>query len=292
MPPDAVFQRTDKVPGPVRAGTPGAIRGKAFMRVTGTTLAVCVLLGGVATATEAEAARTRRDASYAAKPTAAPQFHKSGVKQATARHAGRHATLRRGRGYATVSSWGGSISCVPYARSVTGMAISGNGGDWWYNAAGNYGRGNQPEPGSVMAFRSSGGMSRGHVAVVSRVLNGRQVLIDHANWGGPGIRKGSVMHNVSVIDVSDNNDWTAVKVQVGHSDEAYGRTYATYGFIYNRPDGDATPVYAATGKPVQRSLRFEQLAEMPIGTGFGAQPVSFRPQGLAPLRKAAANRHR
>jgi surface antigen len=265
------------------------------MRVTGTTLAVCALLGGVATATEAEAARTRQDirqtSGHAAKAAPSAQSHKSSLKHATRHRTGRHATVRRGRSYATVSGWGGGISCVPYARSVTGMAISGNGGDWWYNAAGSYGRGNRPEPGSVMAFRATGGMSRGHVAVVSRVLNDRQVLIDHANWGGPGIRKGSVMHNVSVVDVSDNNDWTAVRVQVGHSDEAYGRTYPTYGFIYNRPDGDSAPVYAAA-KPMQRSMRFEQLAEMPVGTGFAAQPVAFQPQGVAPLRKAAPHRHR
>lgn len=269
------------------------------MRVTGTTLAVCVLLGGVVTTSDAEAARTRQDPSPSAKPAPPshvskfraqkPQAARSGVKQASHR-AGRHAGLRRGRTYATASGWGGGISCVPYARSVTGMAITGNGGDWWNNAAGSYDRGHRPEPGSVMAFRRSGGMSSGHVAVVSRVLNDRQVLIDHANWAGPGIRRGSVMHNVSVVDVSDNNDWTAVRVQVGHSDAAYGRTYPIYGFIYNRPDGDAAPVYAAA-RPVQRSLRFEQLAEMPVGTAH-ARPVAFTQQGLAPLRKAAPHRHR
>jgi surface antigen len=262
------------------------------MRVTGTTLAVCALLGGTAAATDAEAARTRQEPAHAGKPAPAPQFHKSGPKQAGAKQGGgRHASSRRGRGFVTVSGWGGGISCVPYARSVTGMAISGNGGDWWYNAAGSYDRGNRPEPGSIMAFRSSHGMSRGHVAVVSRVLSARHVLIDHANWGGPGIRKGSVMHNVSVVDVSDDNDWTAVRVQSGYDSGAYGRTYPTYGFIYNRPDGDRGPVYAAS-RPMQRSLRFEQLAEMPVGAGFGAQPVSFEPQGLAPLRKAAPHRHR
>ncbi|WP_431269637.1 CHAP domain-containing protein [Dankookia sp. P2] len=299
-----MFQRTDKVPWPGRTGRQGATRGLGFMRVTGTTLAVCALLGGVATATEAEAARGRQDTGTAPNPTQAQRGHahkaphagqsyrtmayKAGAHRAGGNRSGRHAAPRR---YATVSGWSGGISCVPYARSVTGMAISGNGGDWWYNAAGTYRRGNQPEPGSVMAFRSTGGMSRGHVAVVSRVLNERQVLIDHANWGGPGIRKGSVMHNVSVVDVSDNNDWTAVRVQVGHDDVAYGRTYPTYGFIYNRPIDDNAPVYASA-TPVQRSLRFEQLAEMPVGAGFGGQAVAYRPQGLTPLRKAAPHRHR
>lgn len=129
------------------------------------------------------------------------------------------------------------ISCVPYARMATGMAISGDARLWWYNAAGTYARGQRPERGSVLAFMSSGGMSHGHVAVVSRVVNARTILIDHANWGGPGIRRGTVMRGVTVVDVSDRNDWTAVRVQVGHSAEAFGRTYATHGFIYNRPVG-------------------------------------------------------
>lgn len=258
------------------------------MRVCGTTLAVCALLGGAAT--EAEAARTQQDTRRHA--TAAPHSHAAKARPSTARHATRHAA-RRSRGHVAALGGTGSagISCVPYARSVTGMAIFGNGGEWWSNAAGSYGRGNRPEPGSVMAFRSTGGMSRGHVAVVGRVLNDRQVLIDHANWGGPGIRKGSIMHNVSVVDVSADNDWTAVRVQSGHSDAAYGRTYPTYGFIYNRPARDSAPVYAAT-RPMQRSLRFEQLAEMPVGSDIAAEPVSYQPQGLAPLRKAAADRPR
>ncbi len=144
------------------------------------------------------------------------------------------------RGEATgrrAATWGGGgISCVPYARQITGMAITGNGREWWHNAAGLYARGNEPEVGSVLAFPASGGMRLGHVAVVSRVLSAREVLVDHANWAGPGIRRGTVMRGVSVIDVSPDNDWTQVRVQVGWTKGSYGRVYPTYGFIYNRPD--------------------------------------------------------
>jgi len=77
------------------------------MRVTGTTLAVCALLGGVATATEAEAARTRQDirqtSGHVAKVAPSAQSHKSSLKHATRHRTGRHATVRRGRSYATVS---------------------------------------------------------------------------------------------------------------------------------------------------------------------------------------------
>jgi len=124
---------------------------------------------------------------------------------------------------------------VPYARSVTGMEISGNGRDWWRNAAGRYARGQRPQTGSVLAWPGSGSMGSGHVAVVSRVLNARMIEIDHANWGGPGIRRGTIMRNVKVMDVSEDNSWTRVRVQVGWTSENFGREYPTYGFIHNRP---------------------------------------------------------
>jgi hypothetical protein len=142
------------------------------------------------------------------------------------------------------------LSCVPFARMATRMNISGDARLWWSNAAGTYARGQAPERGAVLAFAASGGMSHGHVAVVSRVLNPRTILIDHSNWAGPGIRRGSVMRGVTVVDVSDRNDWTAVRVQVGHSAEAFGRTYATHGFIYNRPVG-ARMMVASTGEAVE-----------------------------------------
>jgi CHAP domain len=130
----------------------------------------------------------------------------------------------------------GGISCVPYVRQATGMAIRGNGGDWWHNAAGLYARGHAPERGAVMAFARTGQMRSGHVAVVQEVISSREVLIHHANWGGPGIRRGSIMADVSVVDVSLHNDWSSVRVQVGRDRESLGRIYPIQGFIYDRPD--------------------------------------------------------
>jgi surface antigen len=147
------------------------------------------------------------------------------------------------------------ISCVPYVKMVTGMNISGDGKMWWDNASGRYLRSIEPEPGSVMAFAASPGMSRGHVAVVRSVLNSRLITIDHANWGGPGIRSGSVMLGVQVSDVSENNDWSQVRVQTGHSAGNFGRIYAANGFIYNVPDYTATIA--------GRSRAMDEVAEAP-----------------------------
>jgi surface antigen len=272
------------------------------MRMHRTGWMVAALLGALAASGDAHAAR--RDQSHAARPgrdaarkpvvQGRVQGHapghvlvrSHGLRQVAAvgrsRGLGSH---RRGRPYASnAATGGGGISCVPYARAVTGMQVSGNGGDWWGNAAGLYDRGQRPEPGAVMAFRANQGMSRGHVAVVRQVLNSREVLIDHANWGGPGIRRGSVMQNVSVVDVSDRNDWSAVKVQSGYNAEAFGRTYPTYGFIYNRPDDTGTTGTAYAGLPLRRSARYEQLADAPEA----ASPRGYSLQGVSPMTTARA----
>ncbi len=135
------------------------------------------------------------------------------------RHAVYHTAYRAG--------W---MSCVPYARSESGITLAGNAWQWWGHADGIYQRGAVPEPGSVLTFRANGRMYLGHVAVVSKVINDREIEVDHANWAGEGI-----MHNVPVVDVSENNDWTAVRVGLGRGD-SFGSVYPTYGFIYDRPD--------------------------------------------------------
>ena len=139
------------------------------------------------------------------------------------------------------------ISCVPYARTATGITLAGNAWQWWDHAAGTYQRGWVPEPGGVLAFRANGRMRLGHVAVVTRVVNPREIEIDHANWAGRGVAL-----SVPVVDVSENNDWTAVRVGLGRSD-SFGSVYPTYGFIYDRPDTGnmVTPI---TVPAVQQAL--------------------------------------
>jgi len=224
------------------------------MRVKGTALAFCVLFGAAAADT-AGATQPKHDQTRQAGTPAREVVAHNGSSGAV--QPGRGAAASRRRNHART----GGISCVPYARQVTGMAVFGDGGRWWHNAAGRYARGQQPEPGSILAFRSSSGMPRGHVAVVRRVLGPRHLLIDHANWGGPGIRRGSVMYDVSVIDVSENNDWTAVRVQSGYNSSVFGRVYATYGFIYNRPEEDGATAYAS--RTQHRPAQLEQIAEIP-----------------------------
>jgi surface antigen len=202
-----------------------------------------------ATATRQAATARRQGAAAQSRPGLAPQPVSMSVPQNLLRPA-----LALGTPILPVSITSG-LSCVPFARMATGMNISGDARLWWNNAASTYARGNTPERGSVLAFTASGSMQRGHVAVVSRVAGPRTIHIDHSNWGGPGIRRGSVMRNVVVMDVSDRNDWTAVRVQVGHDSSSFGRTYPTHGFIYNRPAG--------TRMMTAEAPRFTEVAEYP-----------------------------
>lgn len=152
--------------------------------------------------------------------------------------------------------YGSTLQCVPFARAASGIQIKGNAANWWDAASGVYARGQAPEPGSVLNFRATGNMRLGHVAVVKNVVNSREIEIDHANWAGPGASKGGVSRAISVQDVSSNNDWSAVRVELGHSGN-YGSVYPTYGFIYDRPDNGMMATNAS------QHMRYEEVAEAP-----------------------------
>jgi surface antigen len=167
--------------------------------------------------------------------------HVAPVSKAQLRKGGRHVASgqlihgKHSKARYTTAAYRGGISCVPFARAASGIELKGNATNWWDAAAGIYARGARPEQGSVLNFRSTGRMRLGHVAVVAKVINSREVEIDHANWAGPGARKGGVSRGIPVIDVSARNDWSEVRVGLGRSGE-FGSVYPTYGFIYDRPD--------------------------------------------------------
>jgi surface antigen len=125
----------------------------------------------------------------------------------------------------------GVLQCVPYARSVSGIDIHGNARTWWDQASGVYARGQQPRVGAVLAFRATGAMPYGHVAVVSRIVDERHLLLDHANWSGPG----RIDRAALAEDVSDAGDWSSVRVWYAPSGGLGQRSNPTFGFIYATP---------------------------------------------------------
>jgi surface antigen len=174
------------------------------------------------------------------------------------------------------SRFGGGLQCVPFARAASGIELKGNAVNWWDAASGVYQRGSNPEVGAVLNFRANGSMRLGHVAVVRDIVNQREIEIDHANWAWSG--KGNVSRGVSVVDVSERNDWTAVRVALGHGDN-FGSIYGTYGFIYDRPDTGTmvANVQPGRGGAPNRDVRgFDEIAETPSRISSAAYDAPAR----------------
>lgn len=122
----------------------------------------------------------------------------------------------------------GTLQCAPFARQVSGIDIHGNANTWWGQAEGRYDRGHEPRVGAVLAFSASRSMPVGHVAMVSKVVNDREVRLTHANWS----YRGGIERDVRAIDVSPNNDWTDVRVWYGPIGGLGLRSNPASGFIY------------------------------------------------------------
>jgi surface antigen len=128
--------------------------------------------------------------------------------------------------------------CVPYARARSGISIHGDANTWWTQAAGRYSREASPLLGSVMVLTGYASDGRNHLAVVSELISDRGIRVDHANW----LNDGNIYVDDPVIDVSPDNDWSAVRVWNART-RAWGtRIYLVEGFIGPGPDGDAQRV--------------------------------------------------
>jgi surface antigen len=125
-----------------------------------------------------------------------------------------------------------SLQCAQFARLFTGIEIFGDAATWWRQAIGRYARGFTPEAGSVLVFKPTGIMAKGHVAVVSHVLTDRIIQVTHANWSPIAGHRGQVEQDVTVVDVSPTGDWSQVKVWYDPTRDLGGTVYPTYGFIY------------------------------------------------------------
>jgi len=122
---------------------------------------------------------------------------------------------------------GAPLQCVPFARRHVNISLRGDAWTWWRAAKGRYARGRAPQTGSVLVLKRRG-RSRGHIAVVTRIVGPREIIVDHANW----LNRGRIHLGTPVRDVSKNNDWSAVRVW--HTPgKTWGRSaYPAYGFIY------------------------------------------------------------
>lgn len=118
--------------------------------------------------------------------------------------------------------------CVPYARELSGIPIRGDAWTWWRQAAGKYRRSARPTVGSVLVLRRTSRNRYGHLAVVTRIVNDREVIVSHQNW----LNKGRIHIDTPVRDVSRRNDWSAVRIWYTPGNVLGRSTYAAHGFIH------------------------------------------------------------
>jgi surface antigen len=146
------------------------------------------------------------------------------------------------------------LQCVPFAREHAGIAIYGDAYTWWNQAAGRYARSSAPSDGAVMVLVGYAGAERAHLAVVRKIIDSRDISVDHANW----LDDGQVYLDDPVRDVSMGNDWSQVRVYNVKAQAWGARTYSVQGFIGPGPDGGAAHV--AQNPPAAR--RNDPIAEM------------------------------
>lgn len=148
--------------------------------------------------------------------------------------------------------------CVRFAREFSGIQIFGDAWTWWSQAQSQGLRtGQAPEVGAVVVFQPSNASRRGHVAVVSQILTDRVLRVSHANWGGS---RGRIERDVTVVDVSADNDWSQVRVWHNPSGDLGVSVYPLYGFIYqDSPEG-----------VVRIAMEAEGMQVMAGGLGVGA----------------------
>lgn len=130
------------------------------------------------------------------------------------------------------------LQCVPYARKLSNIQIRGNAWTWWDQADGRYPRSGQPKAGAVMVLKKKHAGSLGHVAYVEEIVDDRTLIVSHANW----LNQGRLHNNTPVIDISDDNDWSAVRFWNTEGGHFGGNTYHPYGFIHqNQMIASVTP---------------------------------------------------
>jgi hypothetical protein len=119
------------------------------------------------------------------------------------------------------------LQCVEYARSLTGLNIFGDARHWWDRAKNLYARASHPAEEAVMVFTGTRRLSHGHVAVVSHIVSPREIRVEQANW----LNRGEIDRATPVLDVSEKNDWSRVRVWDVPSGQFGSRIYAISGFI-------------------------------------------------------------
>ena len=170
------------------------------------------------------------------------------------------------------------LQCVPYARQISGVQIYGDAHTWWGQAEKRYARGSEPRVGAVMNLRPHGGSRLGHVAAVSKIIDSRTILIRHSNWSPINGRRGQIEDNVRAVDVSDNNDWSKVRIWYAPIKALGGAEWPLYGFIYNEKPGKAKKPAKVKFVEVEEAIKAAKPEKSRPGKSDGLKALKAKPK--------------
>ncbi len=120
--------------------------------------------------------------------------------------------------------------CVPFARRASGIQIRGDAHTWWRQADPEK-RFKDPKPGAVMVLSKTRRLSLGHLAVVTDLVNEREINVTHTNWGWDRKTRMMAYDYMRVKDVSKAGDWSQAVFWNPHGGH-FGSPYKVSGFIY------------------------------------------------------------
>jgi len=178
------------------------------------------------------------------------------------------------------------LQCVPFARELSGINIYGDAHSWWDQAAGVYQRGTNPVEGAVLSLPSHGAMQLGHVAVVRKIVDNRTILISHANWSPIDGRRGQIERRVEARDVSEDNDWSLVRIWYAPIGKLGTTAFPVNGFIYpSQPTHKASRQWASakpthSSRTPNRSLFDGRLKAELAQSANQERPVGGEPRDL------------
>lgn len=135
-----------------------------------------------------------------------------------------------------IVSTGPPTQCVPHARQISNIRIRGDAWTWWRAASGTYARSKTPQIGSVLVLSKTGRLRYGHLAVVTRIVSEREILVEHANW----LNRGRIHKNQLVRDVSRRGDWSEVRLWYTPGKTMGVAVYPVSGFVL-APSFQSTP---------------------------------------------------
>lgn len=167
--------------------------------------------------------------------------------------------------------------CVRTVRALSDFTIRGDAWTWWASASGRHDRNLSPAKGAVLVFKRTQRLDRGHVSLISKVVDRRTIEVDHTWMEGRGLRRG-----MRILDVSARNDWSAVRVWHEASGQYGLRTYPTYGFIQPGAAGRSEGRFE---QAVERKSE-PQFTVAPSGRGAARNRTDIRTaSAVLPARK-------